>query len=319
MLVVAAGLCSHILTQSYLDRDRHYTAAVAQLPYFNGSDGSALLKYRGYDFKVRFAGFEENPDGETVILLHGFPVTSAMWLPLMTPLEDAGYRVVAPDQRGYSPLARPQAIDAYKTNELVADVLALADALQLSDFHLVGHDWGAVVGWQVAQSAPHRLLSWSAMSIPHPAAFAAALQHDPDQAKRSRYLRLFALPILPEMLFAWNDFDRLRATADTLPAEEGSDLLAMYREAGAASAVLNWYRAMMRDLDDSLGAQTRVDVPTLFIWGSNDPVLSKRSVEEQSRYVAGPYTELKLEAGHRLLAGHTEEVQAAILHHLVQH
>jgi pimeloyl-ACP methyl ester carboxylesterase len=154
------------------------------------------LSARGLVFDVLAAG---PPTGEPVVLLHGFPQTSACWRPLLATLAAAGYRAVAPDQRGYSPKARPATVQAYRLSELVADVLAIADRLGADRIHLVGHDWGGVVAWRLAGQHPDRVATLTAVSTPHPRAFARALVTG-TQALRSAYIPVFRIPRLPELL-----------------------------------------------------------------------------------------------------------------------
>ncbi|MEA3055414.1 MAG: hypothetical protein QOD30_846, partial [Actinomycetota bacterium] len=124
-------------------------------------------------FEARVAGPD---DGEPVLLLHGFPQTSYSWRAQLEALGAAGYRAIAPDQRGYSPGARPTEVEAYAIEHLVADVVGMADALGLERFDLVGHDWGAAVAWATAITRPDRVRSLAALSVPHPDAFRRALQ-----------------------------------------------------------------------------------------------------------------------------------------------
>ncbi|MEJ7585388.1 MAG: alpha/beta fold hydrolase, partial [Acidimicrobiales bacterium] len=122
----------------------------------------------GLTFEVSDRGPE---DGPVVILLHGFPQTAECWAGVAPRLADAGLRVLAPNQRGYSPQARPTGRRAYLLNLLMGDVLALADSAGAERFHLVGHDWGAVVAWSVAAEHPERVASLTTLSVPHPRAF----------------------------------------------------------------------------------------------------------------------------------------------------
>ena len=137
--------------QMSLDRSYAHTKAAAQLRDFadNDADGVVRIATSRGDFRARIAGFQDSGERPLVVLLHGFPVTSAMWIDLIASLSEAGYRVVAFDQRGYSPAVRPQVVSEYAVPQLVADVFAVADAAGGGPFHLVGHDWGAAVGWGV--------------------------------------------------------------------------------------------------------------------------------------------------------------------------
>jgi len=154
------------------------------------------LQARGLVFDALVAG---PPAGELVVLLHGFPQTAACWARVAEALAAAGYRVLAPDQRGYSPGARPAAVRAYRMPELVGDVLALAEAAGAARFHLVGHDWGGAVAWALAGRHPERVATLTSVSTPHPRAFAAALLTG-GQLLRSAYIGFFAIPRLSELV-----------------------------------------------------------------------------------------------------------------------
>ena len=146
LFVVGVGT---LLVSSRLSLDTEYghTRRVEMLQPLSPSTSRGLVQIRARDlsFRARVAGL--GSAGPALLLLHGFPETSIMWDPLIESAESAGFRVVAFDQRGYSPLARPVGVDAYRLPELVADVFAVADAVGFERFHLVGHDWGAIVGW----------------------------------------------------------------------------------------------------------------------------------------------------------------------------
>ena len=135
--------------------------------------------------------------GGVVILLHGFPQDRSCWDRVASALAAVGYRVLAPDLRGYSPGARPTARSAYRNSELAGDVLALADAAGAERFHLAGHDWGAALAWYLAGRYPGRVGSLAALSVPHPQAFARA-RFCRGQAARSWYMAAWQLPWLPE-------------------------------------------------------------------------------------------------------------------------
>jgi pimeloyl-ACP methyl ester carboxylesterase len=266
---------------------------------------------RGLVFDTLGAG---PPTGELVMLLHGFPQTCACWTPLLDILAAAGYRAVAPDQRGYSPGARPTTVQAYRMPELMADVLAIADRLEAEGFHLVGHDWGGVVAWRLAGQQPERVATLTAVSTPHPRAFARALMAG-TQALRSAYIPVFRIPRLPELLLGarrqWG-LRRLLAQ-DGLGAEWVDTYTRALAEPGALSAALAWYRAAT---PFSLRAP-RVGVPTLYVWGSGDPALGPRAATTSGRWVSGPYRfEVLPGAGHWLPEQHAEELGHLLLEHL---
>src|SRR3954465_10850826 len=159
-------------------------------------------------FRARVAGPE---DGRLVMLLHGFPETSASWVSQLDALAAAGYRAVAPDQRGYSPGARPEGVENYAAPHLMADVLAMADWFGAHKVDVVGHDWGGMVAWLLGIHYPERLRSLTVVSTPHPAAFSAALADErSDQRQRSGYVDVFRRVGEAEELFLGNDMASLR-------------------------------------------------------------------------------------------------------------
>jgi pimeloyl-ACP methyl ester carboxylesterase len=225
-------------------------------------------------------------DGELVLLLHGFPQTKRTWRLQLPALAQAGYRAVAIDQRGYSPNARPKGVEAYHTDLLTADVLRVADALGAQRFHLVGHDFGAVIGWQVAARHPQRLATYTSVSVGHPLAYVAALG-DPDgeQKARSGYFEWFVDPDTDAELGSYERMHDLYLAAG-LSAE---DAVAYAQALGSPEAVgsgLNWYRASGLHQIDGL---SDVVVPTLLIWSTEDPALGLTQAAGSERYVSGPY------------------------------
>ena len=266
-------------------------------------------------------------DGQTVVLLHGWPQDRHAWDAVTPLLTDQALRVVAPDQRGYSPLARPQGRSAYRMAELVADVLALVDALGKDRVHLVGHDWGGAVAWAFAERHPQRLASLVVLSTPHHAALAWASRHG-DQALRSAYVAAFQLPYLPELLLR-PTLERLLTTSG-LPADRAARYADRFREPGTASATLAWYRALplageavaavrgaLRPLTGTSpsprpGPHPMIQVPTTYLWGSRDPALGRAAAERTSRYVDADYDFVELEAGHWLPETRPQQVAEAI-------
>ncbi|MBF6347809.1 alpha/beta fold hydrolase [Nocardia flavorosea] len=174
-----------------------------------------------FDFEVRVhPGGPVN--GAEALLLHGFPQSAASW-DGVAEHSSQGVRSYAPEQRGYSPGARPVDVASYRLSELRADIVGLCDALGLRRIHLVGHDWGAIVAWDVAARYPDRVATLTAVSVPHPAAFARAREIDPVQAEKSEYMAFFQQPGAPEELLLANDCAGLRAGfGDTVPAEQSA-------------------------------------------------------------------------------------------------
>jgi len=239
-------------------------------------------------FDVRTAGSD---DGEPVVLLHGFPQTSLSWSAVAPLLADAGFRVVAPDQRGYSPDARPPRVSDYAMEHLVGDVLGLADALGLDAFHLVGHDWGASLAWIVAARHAARLRSLTAVSVPHLAAYNAALQADPDQQERSSYIRLMREEGKAEDVLLEDDGRRLRAMYDgKIPATHVDAYVDFFLDRPALTAALAWYRAMTAALADT----PAVSVPTTFVWSDGDWAIGRTSAEACGQHVTGPFRFVEL-------------------------
>jgi pimeloyl-ACP methyl ester carboxylesterase len=266
---------------------------------------------RGLVFDALAAG---PPTGEVVVLLHGFPQTSACWTPLLETLAAAGYRAVAPDQRGYSPGARPATVAAYRMPELVADVVAIADRLGAARMHLVGHDWGGVVAWTLAGRHPDRVATLTSVSTPHPRAFARALVAG-TQALRSAYIPVFRIPRLPELLLGGRRQRGLHwlLAQDGLGAEWVDTYTRALAQPGALSAALAWYRAAT---PFSLRAP-RVTVPTLYVWGSGDAALGPRAAVTTGRWVTGAYRfEVLPGAGHWLPEHHAQELGRLLLEHL---
>lgn len=249
-------------------------------------------------------------DGEVVVLLHGFPERATSWDAVAPVLHDAGYRTVAPDQRGYSPGARPRGRRAYALPELVGDVEALLDALGGGPAHLVGHDWGAVVAWALAQQQPERLRTLGAVSVGHPAAFLRSVAGP--QVLRSWYVAAFQLPLLPELLGARRGgaMERLLAASGMRPVD-----LARFRaevvEHGALPGGLAWYRAL--PFAPPGWARRRVTVPTILVWSDGDTACSRDQAERTAAWVEAPYRLHVLEGVTHWVPEQAPELLAALL------
>ncbi|RIV35658.1 alpha/beta fold hydrolase [Micromonospora radicis] len=244
---------------------------------------------RGMRFEVTVGGPEH---GEPLLLLHGFPQHSGEWNDVLPTLHAGGLRSYALDQRGYSPGARPAAVEAYRLAELVADAVAVLDALGVDAAHVVGHDWGAVVGWALAAGHPDRVRTLTAVSVPHPAAMAYALAEDPQQKARSAYMMLFRRQgVAEKTLLALNAGGLRRLLRGVGDAARTAAYVEPMREPGALTAALNWYRAMSRT---DLAAVGPVTVPTTFVWSDRDPAIGRAAAEACAGQVRGDYRFVEL-------------------------
>lgn len=261
-------------------------------------------------FRARGAGPK---DGPLVLLLHGFPQSSAEWKSQLTALGAAGFHAVAPDQRGYSPGARPDGVAAYTIDALVADTLGMADALGAETFHLVGHDWGAIVAWHVAARHPKRLQTLTIVSVPHPNAFARALapESGTDQPERSTYIAGFKAEGAEAAM--GEPFLRMAFEASGLAGHDVEDHVRALTEPGAMRAALHWYGAY----DFLKQSAAKIEVPTLFIWSTGDPALGRDGAEWTAENVNAAYRFVVIADGpHWLPETHAEEVNELLLAHV---
>jgi pimeloyl-ACP methyl ester carboxylesterase len=261
-------------------------------------------------FDVRTAG---PADGDIVLLLHGFPQTSWAWRRQLEALGEAGYRAVAPDQRGYSPRARPAGVEAYHPERLVEDVIGLADALDADRFHLVGHDFGGLVAWHTAARYADRLATLTSVSTPHPQAMARSILEGGEQAEKSSYMLFFQSPEA-EGFFLDNDAAGLRGLYETTGLTETDEYVRVLGERAAMTAALNWYRALDRDVIARMG---KIATPTLYVWSTEDPALGREAAEASAAQVGGPYRFEVLEGvGHFIPEEVPDQLNALLLEHL---
>jgi pimeloyl-ACP methyl ester carboxylesterase len=238
----------------------------------------------GLVFDVRDSG---PADGEPVVLLHGFPQDGTAFDAVVPRLHAAGLRTLVPDQRGYSPGARPAGRRPYRLAETVADVVALLDAAGIERAHVVGHDWGGGVAWTLAAGHPGRVRTLTALSTPHPAAMARALVTS-DQGLRSYYMGVFNVPLLPERVLLANGGALLRRALlrGGLPAARVDHYVARMLEPGALAGALGWYRALPWGIREPAGT---VRVPTLHVWSTGDAFLGRAATEASAGHVDAPY------------------------------
>ena len=261
-------------------------------------------------------------DAPLVLLLHGFPQTRYTWRHQLPALAEAGHRAVAPDQRGYSPGARPRGVEHYGVDALVGDALALADAFGAARFHLVGHDWGGQLAWLLAARHPERVRTLTVLSRPHPAAFARALATDPQQSERSKHHRAFQDPDTAKRLIE-DGARRLRQLLrDQGVADADADAYVTPLSSHAAmDAALNWYRAAFTGGSALAAADVApVRVPTLFLWGDADATVGRPAAEATREFVASAYRFVVVRgAGHFLTDQAPAVVTSELLTHLAAH
>lgn len=270
----------------------------------------------GESFHVVEAGPE---GGELVVLLHGFPEFWYGWRDQIAPLANAGYRVVAVDQRGYNRSPKSPERRDYRLAALAEDVIGLVDAYDRERAHVVGHDWGGVVGWWLAARRPERLRRFVAVQAPHPAVIRGTLRRDPTTLVRASHAVAFQVPVAPEAAsraLGW----RLPKTIMRRTAMPGSfdeadfrRYVAAWERPGAFTAMLNWYRANARSpprLPES------VSVPTRIVWGGDDSFLPTQMAHDSTDHADDVRVTMLPEATHWLQHDVPAKVTDAILDEL---
>jgi pimeloyl-ACP methyl ester carboxylesterase len=270
----------------------------------------------GLTFDTLVAG---EPGAPLVLLLHGFAESMHCWRAQLAALAAAGFRAMAPSQRGYSPSARPDTSDSanYHLERLMDDAMAISAASGYGDcrFHLVGHDWGGSISWALADRTPQRLASLTVLSRPHPNAFNRALEiADGDQAQRSRHHKVFLEPDAADLLLA-DDARQLRErlAAAGVPAAAIEEHLGVLGNKAAMEAALTWYRARGA-IRTPLGP---IRVPTLYIWGDADDTIGRAAAEGTEDFVAAPYRfEVLAGVGHFAADQAPDRVNELLLEHV---
>jgi pimeloyl-ACP methyl ester carboxylesterase len=273
----------------------------------------------GIRFEVHTCG--DNGSDKLALLLHGFPEHAISWRHQLPMLARLGYRVWAPNQRGYGRTVRPPLVSDYAIDKLVADVGALIDASGAKHVTLFGHDWGGAVAWAATLTRVRPIERLVVMNIPHPRRFAEVLASSWRQRARSWYVLFFQIPRLPEWLLGRR---RAQLVADaflraaTNPGAFPEDVLEIYREnalqPGALTAMVNWYRAAARgrrELRERFAGDGVLDTPTLMIWGENDVALGKELSYGTDKLVAN-FTLRYLPASHWVQQDAPQDVNAIV-------
>lgn len=275
---------------------------------------------------LRFHVAEAGPiDGPPVLLLHGFPECWYSWRRQLPALAKAGFRVMAPDLRGYNLSDKPVDVSAYGAEQLTGDVVALSKALGYQRLDVVGHDWGGAVAWLTASfpATRHVVRRLFVLNAPHPALFLSQLSLQ--QLRRSWYMLMFQLPHVPEWFLSHNDWANLRKTfAHTrlLRQNVTDEDFAVYRRAasqpGALSAMINYYRAALRQDPRKLAQRCQpVEAETLLIWGEQDVALGKELTQGLGKLVPKLRVEY-LDAGHFVQLERPDDVNRILVESLTK-
>jgi len=268
----------------------------------------------GLNFNIVCEGAKDAP---LIILLHGFPECWLTWEAQIQPLVDAGYQVMAPDQRGYNLSDKPKSIDDYRIDILASDVEAMRIYAGVEQFHLVGHDWGAAVAWWYAMHYGDKLLTLTVLNVPHPIAFAKTLKQNKKQLLKSWYMFFFQIPKLPEFLLSLANFS-LGKRSLVKSSNEGSfspqilaGLVAAWGQKGALTGMLNWYRTAFRHPVRATNIQ--VSCPTRILWGENDIALTKEMAQLSTNYCDSVKLTYYPDASHWLSHDKPEQVCQEII------
>ena len=285
----------------------------------------------GVTLNVALAGDPANPPA---ILLHGFPESHRTWREVAPRLQDQFY-LVMPDQRGFAGSDRPQEVEAYETDKLVDDIFALADALSLQRFALVGHDWGGAIAWPAALRNDPRLTRLAIVNAPHPVVFQKSLIEDSEQRAASQYITAFRTPGFEraveamgfEAFFAKTFANHVDLTA--ISEAEKQQYLTDWSQPGGLTAMLNWYRASKLIVPPPrltvpmphwvLRAFPKVRVPTFVIWGMRDTALLPIQLDGLDELVVDLKIVRLPDAGHFAPWEAGEEVAVALQPFLVAH
>jgi len=260
-------------------------------------------------------------DGPPVILLHGFPEYWGGWQAQIPALAQAGYRVWAPDQRGYNLSSKPAGVRAYDIDELARDVLGLIDATGHDKVFLVGHDWGAAVAWWVAGKYTDRLHKLAILNVPHVAVMFRTVWRSWAQMRKSWYIFFFQIPRLPEASLrrkGWTNAIRaLKGSArrGTFTPEDIDGYRAAWSQPGAITGMVNWYRASARS-QRKLTSLGRITVPTLMIWGAKDFALGREMAQPSIDLCDHGRLVFIEEAGHFVQHEEPARVNELLLQHL---
>jgi pimeloyl-ACP methyl ester carboxylesterase len=262
-------------------------------------------------------GSEEVPaDVPLVVFMHGFPELWWSWRHQLRAFADAGFWAVAPDMRGYNESDKPVGVAKYELEALAGDIDGLVRALGRTKAFIVGHDWGAVVAWAVAEQHPDRVERLAILNVPHPLQMMRGLRRL-TQLRKSWYMFFFQLPLgIPERMIARDDWAQIRKTfaVDGFKSDEIDPYVEAMRAPGALTAALSYYRAAIRRaVTGRTPKMKRIDCPVLVIWGDRDRHLGKEMADPPKRFVPNARVEHIPEASHWVQNAAPEKVNELLL------
>jgi pimeloyl-ACP methyl ester carboxylesterase len=252
--------------------------------------------------------------GPLVVMLHGFPEFSFSWRKQIPVLAKAGYRVIAPDLRGYGESSRPDDVDAYKMTSIVQDIAGLI-VQNGGSCTLVGHDWGGIASWLLPMLHPTLVERLVVMNAPHFVPMRREINRSFGQKMRLLYQLFFNLPVLPE-LFIRLFGKMLMSRLGSFTPDEVQTYVDTWRKPGATTAMLNYYRAIRKHRAELRGLMRKIEVPTMLIWGERDPVFHKEMTEDFGEWVPNLRVARIPEAGHFVQTDAAEKVNALLLEFL---
>lgn len=269
-----------------------------------------MISVNDIDLEVHIAG---PVNGPAVFLLHGFPDAWFGWEPQINALAAAGYRVIAPNQRGYGKSSKPGGQENYLQPKLVQDILNLADHLGVDQFYLAGHDFGGMVSWNMAVLHPERIKKMAILNVPHPLAFAQYAKRHKSQRRKSWYFRFFQLPWLPERLVSMRNFAGLKRNMPSMDKSLLRRYVDSWAEPGAIHGMINWYRGLVQGVRKRvIDYSDPISVPISLIWGQDDQFLEVGLAHASKEKV--PHAELHLlDASHWVMFDQADEVNRLLI------
>lgn len=259
-------------------------------------------------------------DDPLVVFLHGFPEFWYEWRAYIEPFVEAGYRVVVPDQRGYNRSEKPSGVGAYRMSELSRDIVELVGTEHRGSTHVIGHDWGAAVAWDIALRYPDTVDRLGIINVPHPTVLETALRSNLSQVRKSWYMFFFQLPRLPEWFSRRDEYEfivstmREGAQSGTFSEQDFERYRRAWAKPGALTAMINWYRALFRYRERP--PRTEVQAPTQIIWGLQDHAIGPELATASLEHCADSNLEQFLTATHWIPHEYPERVTTLLLEHL---